>query len=294
MKMDIFLWKKESARGNIRENATKRGQSKRKRTDLRRKTKGRCPIYRSVKSKWERWCWNRTAGIEKQKAITEKPKDKIKKQAYTTEQYKLFFFPSPTPFEKYKPTLSQNVPTFRDFLPCFSQNLPTPHKIPFTLRAGHAPTRIYALAHSANLPFLPSPFTSPRNKLYISCLSVKANPAFTFTFTAITWKTTPCTTSIAKNRWRKKGEAFTRNSHLLNTLDPKGEEVKAKIEKYWTHARARKDNKEKALFLWTEEVATIIGAALKTYPVGAAVHEKSDIKSVDLINPCYICLILSQ
>ena len=52
------------------------------------------------------------------------------------------------------------------------------------LRAGHAPTRIYAPAHSANLPFLPSPFTSPRNKLYISRLSVKANPALTFTFTA--------------------------------------------------------------------------------------------------------------
>ena len=33
------------------------------------------------------------------------------------------------------------------------------------LRAGHAPTRIYAHAHSPNLPFLPSPFTSPRNKL---------------------------------------------------------------------------------------------------------------------------------
>ena len=52
------------------------------------------------------------------------------------------------------------------------------------LRAGHAPTRIYALAHSPNLPFLPSPFTSPHNKLYISRLSVKASPAFTFTFTA--------------------------------------------------------------------------------------------------------------
>ena len=49
------------------------------------------------------------------------------------------------------------------------------------LRAGHAPTRMYALAHSANLPFLPSPFTLPRNKLYISRLSVKANPTFTFT-----------------------------------------------------------------------------------------------------------------
>ena len=99
---------------------------------------------------------------------------------------KAFFSPSPTPFEKYKPTFSPNVPTFRDFLPCFISNLPTPHKIHFTLRAGHAPTRIYALAHSANLPLLPSPFTSPRNKLYISRLRVKANPAFTFTFTTTT------------------------------------------------------------------------------------------------------------
>ena len=33
------------------------------------------------------------------------------------------------------------------------------------LRAGHAPTRIYAHAHSANLPFLPSPFTLAHNKL---------------------------------------------------------------------------------------------------------------------------------
>ena len=57
-------------------------------------------------------------------------------------------------------------------------------KSPSLLRTGHAPTRIYAPAHSANFPFLPSPFTLPRNKLYISRLSVKANPAFTFTFTA--------------------------------------------------------------------------------------------------------------
>ena len=54
------------------------------------------------------------------------------------------------------------------------------------LRAGHAPTRIYALALSANLPFLPSPFTLPRKKLYINLLRVKANPTFTFTFTATT------------------------------------------------------------------------------------------------------------
>ena len=96
------------------------------------------------------------------------------------------------------------------------------------LRAGHAPTRIYAPALSANLPFLPSPFTLPRNKLYINRLRVNANPFFTFTFTAKSWKTTRCTTPIAKKRWRQKGEIFTRNSHLLNTLDPKGEEVKAK------------------------------------------------------------------
>ena len=65
-----------------------------------------------------------------------------------------------------------------------SQTSPPRTKSHSILRAGHAPTRIYALAHSANLPFLHSPFTSPRNKLYINRLSVKASPAFTFTFTA--------------------------------------------------------------------------------------------------------------
>ena len=82
----------------------------------------------------------------------EKPKDKIKKQAYTTEQDKLFFFPSPTPFEKYKPTLSQNVPTFRDFLPCFSQNLSTPHKLPFTPTRR---TRAYAYIRARALSEFP-------------------------------------------------------------------------------------------------------------------------------------------
>ena len=113
-----------------------------------------------------------------------KSKRTTRKRPSTSKQEKLFFSPSPTPLEKYKPTFSQNFSTFRDFLPCFSQDLPTPHKIPFALRAGHAPTRIYALALSANLPFLPSPFTLPRNKLYINRLRVKANPSFTFTFTA--------------------------------------------------------------------------------------------------------------
>jgi len=121
--------------------------------------------------------------MEKQKEKDEAQRTSQKRPSIS-KQEKLFFSPSPTPLEKYKPTFSQNFSTFRDFLPCFSQNLPTPHKIPFTLRAGHAPTRIYAPALSANLPFLPSPFTSPRNKLYINRLRVKANPAFTFTFTA--------------------------------------------------------------------------------------------------------------
>ena len=108
---------------------------------------------------------------EKHKAITKKPMDKIKKQTYYTEKTKhkqareIVFLSLPHSVQKYMPTFSQNFSTFRDFLPCFSQNLPTPHKTPFTLRAGHAPTRIYALALSANLPFLPSPFTLPRNKL---------------------------------------------------------------------------------------------------------------------------------
>ena len=181
MKMDIFLWKKESARGNIRENATKRGQSKRIRTDLRRKTKG--------------------------KAITEKPKDKIKKQAYYTEKTKqkqarqVGSHSLPHSSQKIQADFLSKRPHFSRLLPLFHLKPPYPetnsHSI---LRAGHAPTRIYALALSANLPFSPSPFTSHRNKLYINRLSVKANPAFTFTATS--WKTTRCTTSIAKNRWR--------------------------------------------------------------------------------------------
>ena len=175
--------------------------------------------------------------MEKQKEKDEKSTRPSRKRPSTSKQEKLFFFPSPTPLKKYKPTFSPNVPSFRDFFPCFISNLPTPHKIPFTLRAGHAPTRIYAPAHSANFPFLPSPFTLAHNKLYISLLSVKANPAFTFTLTATTWDTTPCTTFVAKNRWRQKGEAFTRNAQSINVLHPNGEEVKAKIEKHWTRAR---------------------------------------------------------
>ena len=137
MKMDIFLWKKESARGNIRENATKRGQSKRKRTDLRRKTKGRCPIYRSVKSKWKRWCWNRTAGIEKQKAITEKPKDKIKKQAYYTEKTKhkqvrqIVFFPLPHSVQKIQADFLSKRPHFSRLPPLFYLKPPYPAQNPF-------------------------------------------------------------------------------------------------------------------------------------------------------------------
>ena len=108
-------------------------------------------------SKWKK-------GVEIRKSRT-KSKRTSQKRPSTTEQDKLVLIPSPTPFEKYKPTFSQNISTFRDFLPCFISNLPTPHKIPFTLRAGHAPTRIYAPAHSANFPFLPSPFTLAHNKL---------------------------------------------------------------------------------------------------------------------------------
>ena len=162
------------------------------------------------------------------------------------------------------------------------------------LRAGHAPTRIYAHALSANLPFLPSPFTSPLNKLYISRLSVKANSAFTFTFTATIWYTIPCTTFVAKKQVKAKGWSLHTQLTLAQRLTPKRWRGEGKNRKT-LDARVRVgNNKEKALFLWTEQVATIIGAALKAYPVGTAVHEKPDIKSVDLINPCYICLILSQ
>ena len=143
-------------------------------------------------SKQGRFCPKTSTRTKKHKAITEKPKDKIKKQTYYTEKTKhnrarqIIFLSLPHSIRKIQADFLPNVPTFRDVLPCFISNLPTPHKIPFTLRAGHAPTRIYAPAHSANFPFLPSPFTLSHNKLYISLLSVKVNPAFTFTLTATT------------------------------------------------------------------------------------------------------------
>ena len=149
MKMDIFLWKKESARGNIRENATKRGQSKRKRTDLRRKTKGRCPKYRSVKSKWERWCWNRTAGIEKQKAITEKPKDKIKKQAYYTEKTKhnrarqIAFLPLTHSVRKIQADFLSKLLHFSRLPPLFLSKPPYPVQTPIQSYAQDTRLRVY-------------------------------------------------------------------------------------------------------------------------------------------------------
>ena len=95
------------------------------------------------------------------------------------------FSPPPPLRSKNTSRLSLNTsPLFATSSLVSSQTSPPRTKSHSILRAGHAPTRIYALAHSPNLPFLPSPFTSPRNKLYISRLSVKANPAFTFTFTA--------------------------------------------------------------------------------------------------------------
>ena len=51
-------------------------------------------------------------------------------------------------------------------------------------RTGHAPSRTYTPAHSPNFVFCLHSFTSHHNKLYISRLSVKGNPAFTFTPTA--------------------------------------------------------------------------------------------------------------
>ena len=111
------------------------------------------------------------------------------------------FSPLPHSTRKIQADFLSKRPHFSRLPPLFLSKPPYPdtnsHSI---LRAGHAPTRIYAPALSANLPFLPSPFTSPRNKLQINRLSVKANPAFTFTFTATTCNSTPCTTSIAKNR----------------------------------------------------------------------------------------------
>ena len=182
MKMDIFLWKKESARGNIRENATKRGQSKRKRTDLRRKTKGRCPKYRSVKSKWERWCWNRTAGIEKHKAITEKPKDKIKKQAYYTEKTKhnrarqIVFLPLPHSVQKIQADFLSKRPHFSRLPPLFLSKPPYPAQTPLHSYAQDTRLRVY---------------TRPRtHRIFHFCLHPSPHPATSSRSIGWVWRQT--------------------------------------------------------------------------------------------------------
>ena len=93
-----------------------------------------------------------TRPSRKSQRTKSKSKRTTQKRPSTTEQDKLFFFPSPTPFEKYKPTFSPNVPTFRDFLPCFSQNLPTPHKFPFNPTRR---TRAYAYIRARALSEFP-------------------------------------------------------------------------------------------------------------------------------------------
>ena len=105
------------------------------------------------------------------------------------------------------------------------------------LRAGHAPTRMYAPAHSANFPFLPSPHpaTNCRSTGWVwrQALPSPSHP------TQQTEIQHVARHSSKKNRWRQKSEAFTRNAQSINDLHPKGEEVKAKIEKHWTRARIR-------------------------------------------------------
>ena len=115
---------------------------------------------------------------ETHKGITEKPKHKQARE--------IVFLSLPHSTQKIQADFLSKLLHFSRLPPLFLSKPPYPAHPPFTLRAGHAPTRIYALAHSANLPFLPSPFTSPHNKLYINRLRVKATLSFTFTFTATT------------------------------------------------------------------------------------------------------------
>ena len=202
------------------------------------------------------------------------------------------FLPLPHSVQKIQADFLSKCPHFSRLPPLFLSKPPYPTQIPIQSYAQDTRLRVYTRLRT--------------QRICLFCFHPSPRPATSCRSIGWVWRQTLPSPSpqqpekqhiarlpLQKNRWRQKGEAFTRNTHVLNTLSPKGEEVKAKIEKHWTRARVG-NNKEKALFLWTEQVATIISAALKAYPVGAAVHEKSDIKSVDLINPCYICLILSQ
>ena len=167
-------------------------REKEKRTDQQRKTKGRYPKYRSVKSKWRKGAPKQDSQDRKTKGHHGKAKGQNQKanvlhRKDQAQASKRNCFSLPLPFRsKNTSRLSLQTSPLSATSSLVSSQTSLPRtKSHSTLRAGHAPTRIYALALSASLSFLPSPFTSPLNKLYISCLSVKANPAFTFTFTAI-------------------------------------------------------------------------------------------------------------
>ena len=157
---------------------------KKKKNRPTKKDEGKMPKIPERKIKMGKVVLKQDSRDRKTKGHHGKAKGQNQKASIHKQAKQIVFLSLPHSIQKYKPTFSPNVPTFRDFLPCFISNLPTPHKIHSILRAGHAPTRIYVPAHSAKFPFLPSPFTSPLNKLYINRLSVKASPAFTFTFTA--------------------------------------------------------------------------------------------------------------
>ena len=156
---------------------------KKKKNRPTKKDEGKMPKIPERKIKMGKVVLKQDSRDRKTKGHHGKAKGQNQKASIHKQAKQIVFLSLPHSIQKYKPTFSPNVPTFRDFLPCFISNLPTPHKIHSILRAGHAPTRTYALTLSANFPFLPSPFTSPRNKLYISRLRVKTNPAYTFTAT---------------------------------------------------------------------------------------------------------------
>ena len=192
------------------------------------------------------------------------------------------------------PTFSQNFSTFRDFLPCFSQNLPTPHQLPFTPTRR---TRAYAYIRACALSEFPIfAFTlhlATQQTVYQS-FECEGKPCLHLHIHRNNLKFNTLHDIHCKKQVKEKGWNLHPQLTLAQYFTPKRWRGEGKNIKT-LDARVRVwNNKEKALFLWTEQVATIIGTALKTYPVGAAVHEKPDIKSVDLINPCYICLILSQ
>ena len=190
--MDIFSLKKGERERKYKGECDETRTEQKKKNRPTKKDEGKMPNIPERKIKMEKMVLKQDSRDRKTKGHHGKAKGQNqrtsvlhRKDQAQPSKTSWFSFPPPLHSKNTSQLSLKTSPLFRDFPPLvFISNLPTPYKLPFTPTRR---TRAYAYIHARALSefaILPSPFTLAHNKLYISCLSVKTNPAFTFTFTA--------------------------------------------------------------------------------------------------------------